>query len=62
VPTSILASRDDPVCPAADLAEMALSACVELTVTERGGHCGFIRDWRLGSFAEDFIAARLALA
>jgi predicted alpha/beta-fold hydrolase len=62
VPTSILASRDDPVCPAADLAEMALPPCVELTVTERGGHCGFIRDWRLGSFAEDFIAARLALA
>lgn len=62
VPTSILASRDDPVCPAGDLAEAALPSCVELTVTEHGGHCGFIRDWRLASFAEDFIAERLASA
>ncbi len=62
VPTSILASRDDPVCPAADLAGMALPDCVQLTVTARGGHCGFIRDWRLGSFAEDYIARRLASA
>ncbi|HET9819024.1 MAG TPA: alpha/beta fold hydrolase [Rhodanobacteraceae bacterium] len=59
VPTSILASRDDPVCPASDLAEATLPACVELTVTERGGHCGFIRDWHLGSFVEDYVAARL---
>ncbi|MGH8233080.1 MAG: YheT family hydrolase [Rhodanobacteraceae bacterium] len=59
VPTSILASRDDPVCPASDLAGMALPTCVELTVTERGGHCGFIRDWRLGSYMEDYIADRL---
>lgn len=62
VPTSILASRDDPVCPASDLEDMALPACVTLTVTERGGHCGFIRDWHLASFAEDYIASRLALA
>lgn len=61
VPTSILASRDDPVCPASDLENMALPACVELTVTERGGHCGFIRDWHLGSYVEDYIAARLAI-
>jgi predicted alpha/beta-fold hydrolase len=27
----------------------------------RGGHCGFIRDWHLGSWAEDYIAARLAV-
>lgn len=60
VPTSILASRDDPVCPASDLVDMALPACVELTVTERGGHCGFIRDWRLGSYVEDYVAARLS--
>ncbi|MGH8215588.1 MAG: YheT family hydrolase [Rhodanobacteraceae bacterium] len=62
VPTSILASRDDPVCPASDLEDMALPACVALTVTERGGHCGFIRNWHLASFADDYIAARLASA
>ncbi|MBS0381652.1 MAG: alpha/beta fold hydrolase [Proteobacteria bacterium] len=62
VPTSILAARDDPVCPASDFAGMHLPACAELTLTERGGHCGFIRDWHLGSWAEDYIAARFARA
>ena len=60
VPTSILATCDDPVCPASDLATMTLPACVEVTVTARGGHCGFIRDRHLGSWAEDYIARRLA--
>ncbi|HEU0277150.1 MAG TPA: alpha/beta fold hydrolase [Rhodanobacteraceae bacterium] len=60
VPVSILAALDDPVCPARDFERLALPACVELTLTARGGHCGFIRDWRLASWAEDWIAMRLA--
>ncbi|MGH8125720.1 MAG: YheT family hydrolase [Rhodanobacteraceae bacterium] len=60
VPTSILASGDDPVCPASDFAGLALPPCVDLTITARGGHCGFIRDRHLGSWAEDFISARFA--
>lgn len=60
VPTSILAAADDPVCPASDLDNVTLPACVEVTVTERGGHCGFIRNARLDSWAEDYIAAHLA--
>ncbi len=59
VPTSILTSRDDPVCPASDYDGLDLPPCVELTITEHGGHCGFIRDWSLRSYAEDYIAARL---
>ncbi len=62
VPTSILATCDDPVCPASDLAMMTLPACVDVTLTRHGGHCGFIRDRHLGSWAEDYIAARLASA
>jgi predicted alpha/beta-fold hydrolase len=62
VPTSILATCDDPVCPASDLATMVLPPGVEVTVTARGGHCGFIRDRHLGSWAEDYIAGRLAAA
>ncbi|MGH8183240.1 MAG: YheT family hydrolase [Rhodanobacteraceae bacterium] len=59
VPVSILAANDDPVCPASDLADMTLPACVDVTVTARGGHCGFIRDWHLGSWAEDYIVEKL---
>jgi hypothetical protein len=55
VPTSILATCDDPVCPASDLATMTLPACVEVTLTRHGGHCGFIRDRHLESWAEDYI-------
>ena len=62
VPTSILATCDDPVCPASDLATMTLPSCVEVTITARGGHCGFIRDRHLGSWAEDYIVKRLAVA
>jgi predicted alpha/beta-fold hydrolase len=60
VPTSILATCDDPVCPASDLAEMTLPSCVEVTLTRHGGHCGFIRDRHLGSWSEDYISGRLA--
>ncbi|HEX5353599.1 MAG TPA: alpha/beta fold hydrolase [Rhodanobacteraceae bacterium] len=62
VPTSILASEDDPVCPASDFAGMQLPRCVDLTVTRYGGHCGFIRDWHLASWAEDYVAKKLASA
>ncbi len=60
VPVSILAALDDPVCPASDYADLALPACAELTLTAHGGHCGFIGNGWLGSWAEDFIATRLA--
>jgi predicted alpha/beta-fold hydrolase len=60
VPTSILATCDDPVCPASDLATMTLPPRVEVTLTRHGGHCGFIRDRHLGSWSEDYISARLA--
>ena len=59
VPVSILAALDDPVCPVADLDGLRASPNVEVTVTRYGGHCGFIGDWRLGSWAGDYIATRL---
>jgi uncharacterized protein len=41
VPANILTSLDDPMIPAAGLARVARPASLELTVTRRGGHCGF---------------------
>jgi predicted alpha/beta-fold hydrolase len=60
VPTWILTSRDDPVIPVADFEKLQLPPNVELDITERGGHCGFIGDLKLSSFAEDYIAGKLA--
>lgn len=60
IPTWILTSRDDPVIPVDDFEKLVLPSCVELDIAKRGGHCGFISDWHLSSFAEDYIAQRMA--
>lgn len=52
VPSHIITSRDDPVIPAADLARLARPPALTIELTERGGHCGFIMDWRLHSWVD----------
>jgi len=42
VPTRIITSIDDPMILARDLHRIARPAALELTVTARGGHCGYI--------------------
>lgn len=52
VPSHIITSRDDPVIPAGDLARLAHPPALTIELTERGGHCGFIMDWRLHSWID----------
>ena len=59
VPVSILTSADDPIIPVDDFRALALPANARLDIAPYGGHCGFIRDLSLRSFAEDYVAARL---
>ena len=59
IPATVLTAADDPVIPVAEFRELKLAAGSELTIVPHGGHCGFIRDLTLRSWAEDFIAARL---
>jgi predicted alpha/beta-fold hydrolase len=59
VPATILTAVDDPVIPIADFRALQLAPTTELTIADHGGHCGFIKDWRLRSWAEDFIVERL---
>ncbi len=59
VPATLLTARDDPVIPVSDFEALRLPAGVELDIAEHGGHCGFLAGWRLHSFAEDYISARL---
>ncbi|WP_343162732.1 alpha/beta fold hydrolase [Oleiagrimonas sp. C23AA] len=59
VPTTILTSEDDPVIPVADFHDLNLSEAVELDISRYGGHCGYIQDWRMNVFTDDYIAARL---
>jgi uncharacterized protein len=62
VPTSILTAADDPIIPVADFRALQLAPGSMLEIAPHGGHCGFIHDLSLRSFAEEFIAARLAIA
>jgi len=59
IPATILTAADDPVIPIADFRALKLAPATELVIAEHGGHCGFIRDWRLRSWAEDFLVERL---
>lgn len=59
VDTTILTAADDPVIPVADIDTLPDNPSLEVLVTEKGGHCGYIKNWRLESWAEDFIAGRL---
>jgi uncharacterized protein len=59
VPTTILTAADDPVVPVADLDALPDNPCLDIVVTEHGGHCGYLKNWRLDNWAEDFICHAL---
>lgn len=62
VPATIVTSNDDPVIPVGDYHGLQLPACAEMILTDHGGHCGFIEDWRLKSWIEDLLVDRLVRA
>jgi len=59
VPTRLIASADDPIIPIGDLAAMHRSEQLDVTVVPRGGHCGFLADYRLRSWADQEILKEL---
>ena len=59
IPATILTAADDPVIPIGDFRALKLSPMIELDVAEHGGHCGFIRDFSLRSWTEEYIASRM---
>jgi uncharacterized protein len=61
VPAVILASLDDPIIPAADLARLATHPLLRVVTTERGGHMGFMISPRAGSWVNAFVARELGL-
>jgi predicted alpha/beta-fold hydrolase len=59
VPSTILMAADDPVIPVADIQTLPDNPLLELVVTEFGGHCGYLKNWKLDSWAEEFILDRI---
>jgi predicted alpha/beta-fold hydrolase len=60
VPSTIIFSLDDPMIPAADLQHLAPSTCLSIETTSLGGHCGFIMNHRLESWADHRMAQLFA--
>ncbi len=58
-PTTILTAADDPIIPIRDFETLNASDALALDVQDRGGHCGFISDWSMHSWAERWLIRRL---
>mgnify|MGYP001062053724 FL=1 len=52
VPCHIILSQDDPMIPADDLERVARSEALTIETPEHGGHCGFLKDWRLNGWVD----------
>ena len=62
VPSTILASLDDPIIPVTGLARLARPPALSITVTRRGGHCGFFEQLAGPTWLERRILALLGAA
>jgi uncharacterized protein len=52
-PLAVITSRDDTVIPVRDFEGLCVRGSVlAYDLTDRGGHCGFIENWRFDSWAE----------
>lgn len=53
VPSHIILSQDDPMIPAEDLERLAHPPALTIETPRYGGHCGFLKDWRLRGWIDD---------
>ncbi|GAA4857411.1 YheT family hydrolase [Luteimonas vadosa] len=60
VPADLLMSEDDPVIPVSDFLALELPPAAHLEIARWGGHCAFLQNARLESYAEAWVADRLA--
>lgn len=61
-PSTVLTSADDPVVPVSDFTNLPANPQLDILVTQYGGHCGFLKNWKLESLAEDVILERVERA
>ncbi len=59
MPTTILTSEDDMVVPVSDFSDLPDNENIELLVTHYGGHCAFLKNWKMESMADDVIIERV---
>lgn len=54
-PCTIFLAEDDPVIPIESAATFSSNTHVSFIKSKHGGHCGFIKNWRLESWIDDTI-------
>ncbi|MEM9532260.1 MAG: alpha/beta fold hydrolase [Pseudomonadota bacterium] len=59
VPATLLTASDDPVIPVSDFDALKLPPSARLIKLNYGGHCGFISNWRLQSWAPRFLVQEM---
>ena len=59
VPSTLITSLDDPIIPPDGLNRLARPACLDIVVTRRGGHCGFLERLNGPTWAECLVVAEL---
>ena len=57
--TIILSSKDDPCIPIDPLLEINANELLDITITENGGHCGFLENFAFKSSLEDWMMSKL---
>lgn len=57
--TLIIAAADDPIIPIADIRALPRPSALDIEVIERGGHCGFLSNWRLDGWIEQRVKNEL---
>ena len=62
VRSHILMAEDDPVIPIADFAGLDRIPNVDYELQQWGGHCGFLRDWRMQGYAESWFVRKIDLS
>jgi predicted alpha/beta-fold hydrolase len=62
VSSTILAAEDDPVIPIASLKALQLPDNAMLEISQYGGHCGFIENWKMQGYAERWLKQRVVQA
>jgi predicted alpha/beta-fold hydrolase len=59
IPAWLIAARDDPVIPSRDLDAIARPDALKVTLAARGGHCGFLENFKLESWLDHAVLAAL---
>ena len=55
VPSEVLIAVDDPVIPARGAGRLAASTNLHLDIQPHGGHCGFLADYGLSSWLDEWL-------